>query len=80
MCVHGSVSGESRGGQGNKSEQRGVMRVGWSAAVINTMLGSTSGHTFGSSKIKNQNKTLLIFFSEQLFLILVIDDLFDILA
>lgn len=52
VCVHRGVSGVSRGGQGNKSEQRGVMRVGWSAAVINTMLGSTRGHTFGSGKNK----------------------------
>lgn len=35
-----------REGQGNKSEQREVMRFGWRAAVINTTLGSNNGHTF----------------------------------
>lgn len=48
VCAHASVSGVCRGGQGNKSEQRGVMRFGWSTAVINTTLGSNTGHTFGS--------------------------------
>lgn len=57
------------------------MRVGWSAAVINTMLGSTSGHTFGSGKIKIKKKNpLLAFSSEQLFIIVVIEDLFDFLT
>ena len=50
VCVHRSVSGVCRGGQGNKSEQRGVMRFGLSAAVINTTLGSTSGHA-GSGQV-----------------------------
>lgn len=47
VCVHTSVSWVCRGGQGNKSEQREVMRFGCSAAVINTTLGSNTGHTFG---------------------------------
>lgn len=52
VCVQRSVSWVSRGGQGNKSGQSGVMSFGWRAAVINTMLGSTSGHTFRSGKNK----------------------------
>lgn len=60
VCAHASVSGVCRGGQGNKSEQRGVMRFGWSTAVINTMLGSNTGHTFGSGWLGEHNHTLSI--------------------
>lgn len=63
MCVHRSVSGVGRGGQGNKSEQRGVMRFGWSAAVINTTLGSNTGHTFGSARLGEHNHMLSILHS-----------------
>lgn len=62
-CVHTSVSWVCRGGQGNKSEQREVMRFGWSAAVINTMLGSNTGHTFGQVGWENTITCYQIFFS-----------------
>lgn len=55
VCVHRSVSGVCRGGQGNKSEQRGVMSFGLSAAVINTTLGSTSGHA-GSGQVNRDTR------------------------
>lgn len=58
VSVHRSVPAVCRGGQGNKREQRGVMSFGWSAAVINTMLGSTTGHTFGSGEVGKHNHIL----------------------
>lgn len=67
-----SVSGVCRGGQGNKSEQSRVMRFSWSAAVINTMLGSNTGHTFGSGGLGKHSHLLSIFpsflFSEPSFI------------
>ena len=57
VCVHASVSGVWSGEQGNTSEQREVMRFGLSAAVINTMLGSNTGPTFGSGRLRERNQT-----------------------
>jgi len=43
-----------------KGEQRGVMRFGWSGAVINATLGSTTGHTFGSGRLEKHKRLLSI--------------------
>lgn len=40
------------------------MRFGWSGAVINTMLGSTTGHTFGSGRRGKHKHMLSILLSK----------------